>query len=127
MSKSSARRKEEQERRRFRWCGEMCGSCAYRPGTEASREYGDPGLTRARLALLKNNQPFHCHEDAPAGLDDKTRKLCVGHMNSMKALAATGHEPTEADREDLRAAMRRLHCERAITDAIEGIEPEATA
>ena len=88
-----ARRREEVEHLSI-W-GAMCASCAYRPGTPASRDEGDPGLREIRLNLLDAEQPFYCHEVVPETwdgyreMDEKNpnhQKLCIGHMRALDTI-----------------------------------------
>ncbi len=76
-------------RRHLAWAGsgERCATCAYRPGTEASGDAVDQGLTRLRLALLDAAMPFFCHEEGPT----PERRLCVGHMDALSKRTVTGY------------------------------------
>lgn len=109
VAESRKRQKRKRARAYSRWaCGERCSTCAYRPGTEASGDEVDRGLTRVRLALLDAAQPFYCHEPGPiAG----KRRLCIGHMDAMSKRHSAGYydrNPPDAPAviEELREATR---------------------
>jgi hypothetical protein len=89
---SRERVKRARMRAYLRWCssGERCSACAYRPGTEASGDEVDVGLTRLRRALLDAAQPFYCHEPGPVAAMARKR-LCVGHMNAMTSRHLSGY------------------------------------
>lgn len=88
------KRRSEEKLHLARW-SEMCATCAYRPGTPASRDEGDSGLREMRLKLLDAEQPFYCHEVVPETWDgyremDVTnplhKKLCIGHMKALDTI-----------------------------------------
>ena len=74
--------------RRRELAGQKCETCAYRPGTDASRNDGDPLLARTRKALLEACQPFFCHDERMRF--EGHRVMCAGHVDAMNALAAAG-------------------------------------
>jgi hypothetical protein len=122
--KAQYNERRRRERIRMAWAAEMCSSCAYRPGTEASREEGDPGLTAARKAMLVASQPFYCHEDPPTGAGPE-RKLCVGHAAHLTAQYLTGYVPPADANEKAAEALRNLKCQRGIAcmdTALEALE-----
>lgn len=85
------RRKANRRLRRahLKWAsGDRCSTCAYRPGTVASTDADDVGLTRLRRALLDAAEPFYCHEEGPM---PGRRKLCNGHMEALTARHRNGH------------------------------------
>jgi len=89
--------------------GQKCPTCAYRPGTEASRNEGDPLLAQTRKALLEACQPFFCHD--PRYRFEGSRVMCAGHVDAMNALAATGFYNTADEAERRR---RAAHAERMV-------------
>jgi hypothetical protein len=121
-------------RRQLAWASaERCSTCAYRPGTEASGNDADPGLTRVRLALLDAAQPFYCHE-GPGGRElapevpDAERRLCIGHADALTARHRSGYyreHPPDAPEviAELRAAhddRERIYRERLLALAADG-------
>lgn len=77
--------------------GVKCPTCAYRPGTEASRDEGDPLLAKTRKALLEACEPFFCHD--PRYRFEGSRVMCAGHVDAMNALAGQGfYDVDEAER-----------------------------
>jgi hypothetical protein len=104
----------------------MCATCAYRPGTGANCEDGDPGLTAVREALLDARRPLFCHEvtEGPS-----QRLPCVGHELAIEARERQGwyveHPP---DRDGVVAALRvailrRDYLFRAASDEACGAPP----
>lgn len=93
----------------LKWSSDdRCATCAYRPGTEASGDEVDPGLTRVRRALLNAAQPFYCHDTCP--IPGGPRRLCIGHMDAMSRRTLAGYydqHPAGADdvQAELRAAL----------------------
>lgn len=90
--KRRANERRREERLHLEIWSQMCATCAYRPGTPASRDEGHPGLRRSRLELLNSEQPFYCHDVVPEtwdgyrDMDDSNplhKKLCVGHMRAL--------------------------------------------
>lgn len=121
-ARAFARSNRRAEARRLEWAQRMCATCAYRPDTEAAREDGDPGLTRARLALLDACMPFYCHEPPPGepAVVKPRLKLCIGHARAIRARFKDGHVPTEEERAIAFLAVRELNCARAVTPPMSG-------
>ena len=91
--------------RRKALAGEKCPTCAYRPGTEASRDEGDPLLAKTRKALLEACQPFYCHD--PRYRFEGHRVMCAGHVDAMNALDAQGFYTVDDATRDRRRAHAR--------------------
>ncbi|MGH9900214.1 MAG: hypothetical protein ACRD68_00050 [Pyrinomonadaceae bacterium] len=81
----------------LRRCQEMCGGCAYRPGTDAyearlgrPRNPLDVHLREQIEATLAASEPFYCHDYArelPDGhmeLIEDRKKLCVGWLEDLR-------------------------------------------
>lgn len=83
----------------LRRCQEMCGGCAWRPGTDAfearlgrPRDPRDADLKEAidRCNASGGSVPFCCHEygqdqDGALVVPEDRQKLCVGWVNWMRA------------------------------------------
>lgn len=116
MGKASSRKKQRaaNECAFLSWTSTMCGGCAYRPGTEANRDVGDPELSKKRAALLMACEPFFCHEPMPAGITDPygshpdKRKACVGHMRALSAMRERFDTLTPAELEERRRSASQV-------------------
>jgi hypothetical protein len=104
-AKRRRRREEALEAELIARAQEMCGTCAYRPGTDAyearlgrPRDSRDTELQAAIQHCLASCQPFYCHEPIPEDaeghrvptLDAEGRmlpaesKLCVGYAAELR-------------------------------------------
>lgn len=82
--------------------GTKCPTCAYRPGTPASRDEGDELLAATRRALLHACDSFFCHD--PRYRFEGSRVLCAGHIDAMNALDKQGfYDVDDEERERRRA------------------------
>ena len=78
---------------------ERCATCAYRPGTEASRD--ETTLLTARLCAIAG-EPFFCHEEQVSHGEER-QEVCAGFL---AAVEAQGPEPEW--RRDVADGMLRL-------------------
>ncbi len=101
--------------------GVKCPTCAYRPGTAASRDDGDPLLAKTRKALLEACQSFFCHD--PRYRFEGHRVLCAGHMDALKALADQGFY--DVDEHELK--RRNDHARAMVRERDRLYEQELTA
>lgn len=90
MGRASNRKRDRKvaEPLHLKWASTMCAGCAYRHGTEANTDVGDPFLAERRRLLLEVAEPFICHEECPPAIVaalGPQRKGCVGHFRAMSA------------------------------------------
>jgi hypothetical protein len=116
------RRRDANEQAYLDWTSSMCGGCAYRRGTEANTDTGDPGLARKRELLLEAGEVFYCHEPCPAGVRNpypaarELRKACVGHMHALNVRYRRDDVDVDRARQaveefkQLDAAIWTFHC-----------------
>lgn len=86
---------------------ERCGTCAYRPGTEANRS--EITLLKAQLCL-ESGEPFLCHEDP------SRRAICKGWADAFESRLKAGKLKEEPERRKMAAFFADL-----ISDAEQSV------